>query len=78
MGEAERRRREFIWSHHPDRGGDPGVFIAGMRLFDAGRESPGLEPRPRVVIVRHRSWVARLVVAAGRRLGSGKRVPRVR
>lgn len=78
MGEAEHRRREFIRSHHPDRGGDPGVFMAGMRLFDAERKSPSSEPRPRVVIARRRSWLDRLAVAAGRRLGRGKRAPRVR
>src|ERR1700761_5984466 len=31
----EARRRAFIREHHPDRGGDPGAFIAGMRVLDA-------------------------------------------
>jgi hypothetical protein len=78
MGETEHRRREFIRSHHPDRGGDPGAFIAGMRLFDARRKSPSSEPRPQVVIAKRRSWWDRLAAAAGRRLGRGERAPRVR
>ena len=77
MGEAERLRREFIRLHHPDRGGDPGVLIAGLRLFDAGRKSPAPEPLPRVVVVRRRSWLVRLIGAAAR-LGGAKGVPRVR
>jgi hypothetical protein len=32
--ETVRRRRQFIREHHPDRGGDAGAFIAGMRAFD--------------------------------------------
>ena len=78
MGETEHRRREFIRLHHPDRGGDPGAFIAGMRLFDAGWRSPSSEPRPRVVIAKHRSWLDRLAAAVGRRFGRRKRAPRVR
>lgn len=27
-------RRQFIRAHHPDRGGDPEVFVAGLRRFD--------------------------------------------
>lgn len=37
MDEQERRRarRDFARRHHPDRGGDPETFAAGMRAFDA-------------------------------------------
>ena len=41
-------RREFIRTHHPDRGGDPAAFAAGLAAYD--RRSSG-EPAPRVVIV---------------------------
>ena len=74
---AERRRREFIQVNHPDRGGDPDVFIAGMRSFDAGANSPGQQPLPRVVVVSHRSWLTRLAIAVVQRLRHGKRAPRV-
>jgi hypothetical protein len=74
---AERRRREFIRVNHPDRGGDPDVFIAGMRSFGSGEDSPGQQLLPRVVVVSHRSWLTRLVIAAVQRLRQGKRAPRV-
>jgi hypothetical protein len=76
MKESERRRRQFIWAHHPDRGGDAGTFIAGMRAFDA--EQAPSSPQPRVVVVRRPRWSARLVTAAARRLGHGRKPPRVR
>ncbi len=76
MGEAERRRRDFIRAHHPDRGGDPDVFVAGLRSFDMDQEgSP--QPGPRVVVVRRRLWPTRMVIAVFRRLGHGRRPPRV-
>ena len=50
MKETE-RRRQFIRAHHPDRGGDAGTFIAGMRAFDA--EQAPRDPPPRVVVVPH-------------------------
>jgi hypothetical protein len=76
MKETERRRRQFIRAHHPDRGGDAGTFVAGMRAFDA--EQAPWRPPPRVVVVRRPSWPARLVIAAARRLGHGRKPPRVR
>lgn len=78
MDGAERRRREFIRVNHPDRGGDPDVFIAGMRSFGAEAGSLGTEPLPRVVVVSHRSWLTRLAIAVAQRLRHGKRAPRVR
>ena len=38
-----RARREFIRTHHPDRGGDPAAFAAGLAAYDqrpAGGASP--------------------------------------
>ena len=76
-GEARRRRRDFIRAHHPDRGGDPDSFIAGLRAFGTGSEQdPG--PLPRVVIVRRRAWLIRLVVALAGRFRYGSGPPRMR
>ena len=39
-----RARREFIRTHHPDRGGDPAAFAAGLAAYDrrpAGEPAPG-------------------------------------
>jgi hypothetical protein len=74
--EAERRRRDFIRAHHPDRGGDPDMFVAGLRSFGTEDERSG-QPRPRVVVVRRRPWLTRMVIAAARRLCHGRRLPRV-
>jgi hypothetical protein len=74
--EAGRRRREFIRAHHPDRGGDTESFVAGLRGFDAG-PAPA-DPPPRVVIVKHQSWLTRLVTAAIRRLRHEQKPTRVR
>ncbi len=76
MKETERCRRQFIRAHHPDRGGDAGAFIAGMRAFDT--EQAPWRPPPSVVVVRRPNWPARLVIAAARRLGHGRKPPRVR
>jgi hypothetical protein len=68
------RRREFVRRHHPDRGGDPVVFVAGLREFDthAGRS------RPRVVAVRHRAWPVTLILTLSRRWNGSHRGRRVR
>ena len=58
------RRREFIRTHHPDRGGDSDAFIAGLAEFDV---TPlGLNAPPRVFVVPKRrlpilvaDWVTR-------------------
>jgi hypothetical protein len=71
------RRRAFIRERHPDRGGDPAAFIAGLRTLDAGQE-PGRETLPPVVVVRRRAWLARQAGAAVRRLRYGPVPPRVR
>jgi hypothetical protein len=76
MKETERLRRQFIRAYHPDRGGDLGTFIAGMRVFDTQQVLS--EPPPCVVVVRRPNWPARLVTAAARRLRHGRKPPRVR
>jgi hypothetical protein len=75
---AGRRRREFIRTHHPDRGGDTESFIAGLRGFDDGQAPTGPDPLPRVVLIHHRAWPTRLVTAAAQRLRHGKPPARVR
>ena len=75
--EFRRRRRDFIRAHHPDRGGDTDFFTAGLCAFDTGPEQdPG--QLPKVVIIKHRPWPIRLVVAADRRVRYGPRPSRVR
>jgi hypothetical protein len=76
--DAERRRREFIRAHHPDRGGDPEVFVTGLRSFDADRELECPQPLPAVIIVPHRTWFARVANAVLKRLRADGRAPRVR
>jgi hypothetical protein len=75
MDEARRRRRDFIFANHPDRGGDAGVFVAGLRSLDEQLGSP--EP-PRVVVVAHQPWPVKVMTAVARRLRHGKPAPRVR
>jgi hypothetical protein len=74
--ESRRRRREFIRTNHPDRGGDPEVFIAGLCAFP--ERGPDCGPLPTVVIVRRRAWLTRMVMTAGQRLRRGSESPRVR
>jgi hypothetical protein len=71
--EIRRIRRDFIRSHHPDRGGQSEFFIAGLRTFASARP-PDRGPLPAVVIVKRRSWPVRVITAARR----GRRPPRVR
>src|SRR5487761_1809001 len=73
----ETRRRAFIRKHHPDRGGDPGAFIAGLRALDAEREQDS-GPLPKVVVVRRRPWLVRKATAVVRRLRYGPSPSRVR
>jgi hypothetical protein len=73
----EARRRAFIREHHPDRGGDPGAFIAGLRALDAER-GRGSVPPPPVLVVRRRAWIVRKASAAARRVRYGPRPARVR
>jgi hypothetical protein len=38
--------RAFVREHHPDRGGDPEVFVAGLARFAEGAQPPAPEPAP--------------------------------
>lgn len=41
MNEQERAAfRAFVREHHPDRGGDPEVFVAGLARFASGTPAP--------------------------------------
>jgi hypothetical protein len=51
--DPKRRRRELIRANHPDRGGDPAVFIALLQSLD---EEPRGEPPTEVRFVRRRRW----------------------
>jgi hypothetical protein len=68
------RRREFVRRNHPDRGGDPAVFVAGLREFDTQARNS----RPRVIAVRHRAWPVTLILALSRRRNGSHRGRRVR
>jgi hypothetical protein len=74
--EIRRRRRDFIRAHHPDRGGDPDLFIVGLGAFDTGLEQDP-RPLPKVVVVKRRAWLIRLASAAAQRLRYGPGPSRV-
>ncbi len=78
---AQQRRRDFIRDHHPDRGGDPDAFIAGLHSLTADLTDPAdldLGPLPPVIVVKRRRWPNRLATAAAHRLRPGTQPPRVR
>ena len=70
-----RARREFIRTHHPDRGGDPAAFAAGLTAYDRG---PSGEPAPRVVIVADTPWLVSLLRPILRRMGWRRPPPRTK
>jgi hypothetical protein len=70
------QRREFIIRHHPDRGGDPTTFIAGLATFDRAGPDEHSTGRPRITIVARRPMAVRVLRALLR--GSRPRRPRVR
>ena len=46
MNEQERAAyRAFVREHHPDRGGDPDVFAAGLARFRESRQDSVDDPR---------------------------------
>ncbi|WP_409465446.1 hypothetical protein [Amycolatopsis sp. GA6-003] len=75
--------RRFVRTHHPDVGGDPDEFAAGLREFRRGphhENAAGAEPAPRgesLVFVRRSRAVPRLLAALAERRRR-KRNPRVR
>jgi hypothetical protein len=47
VNERERAAfRAFVREHHPDRGGDPDVFVAGLARFGTGARPSALPPDP--------------------------------
>jgi hypothetical protein len=54
------RRRAFIRAHHPDRGGDPAAFVAGLAALD---NAPIGHTRARVIIVARRPLWRRVLRA---------------
>jgi hypothetical protein len=70
-----RARREFIRAHHPDRGGDPAAFAAGLAELD---QSLAGGPAPRVVVVADTPWLVSLLTVLMRRIGWRRPPPRVR
>jgi hypothetical protein len=57
--DQDRRRefRRFVRTHHPDRGGDPAVFVAGLAAFRRGHHAA--EPGPQGSYAsRWPEWVA--------------------
>jgi hypothetical protein len=73
----EARRLAFIREHHPDRGGDPSAFIAGLRALESELEQAS-GPVPGVIVVRRKPWLVRKATAAVRRLRDGPSPSRVR
>ena len=70
IDDLRRARRTFIRTHHPDRGGDPERFVAGLAQFD-------WPPPIRVVLRPRPTWRSRFA-AVSRRLRPDPGVRRVR
>lgn len=81
MDDPARRRafRAFVRAHHPDVGGDPAVFTAGVTAFRAGRPMTA-DPRydGELVFRRTRHGPAALIDYVARRRARRRRAPRVR
>jgi hypothetical protein len=61
-------RREFIRDHHPDRGGDPDDFIAGLARMDTPESAsgpPAVPPEmpPPPVVFEDQPWPRSAVTA---------------
>lgn len=72
--ELARARRRFIREHHPDRGGDAGIFAAGIAALDVARRAA--ERPVRVIVVRRPRGIRRVTAPLVARLRP--RPPRVR
>jgi hypothetical protein len=70
-----RLRREFIRTHHPDRGGDPAAFMTGLAAFDQLRPDA---PPARVVVVADTPLLVSVLAALMHRIGWRRLPPRVR
>ncbi|GAA3524024.1 hypothetical protein GCM10022222_02930 [Amycolatopsis ultiminotia] len=71
--------REFVRTHHPDVGGDPAEFAAGLRRFRDRTTTTEQAPVPDapVIFVTRQGALPRLVSALAARR-KRKRNPRVR
>ncbi|MEX5631271.1 hypothetical protein [Parafrankia sp. FMc2] len=64
-GEAARAaRRRFILANHPDRGGDPADFAAGLRAFGSAPRVSSAPVSPPVSFYRRRSALHRALARA--------------
>jgi hypothetical protein len=73
-----RARRDFIRAHHPDAGGNPDDFIAGLADLDAGRRvAPAARATP-VTVVARSAWPVSLTTVMLRRIRRRYQPPRVR
>jgi hypothetical protein len=68
--------RRFVREHHPDRGGDPEVFAAGVRAYREGRRPLAGAEHP-IGIHRSPRGLGHLTRWARRRWTSWTRPPRV-
>lgn len=89
LSRLRRERRAFVREQHPDRGGDPAAFAAGLARFDdLLRDAGGLPPvvtrepsgQVRVVVVRRPTGVGGWLRHLARQLDqhSRRRPPRAR
>lgn len=70
---ARREFRRFVLDHHPDRGGDPAVFRAGVASYRAV-----VADRPLVEVYRRRRGPAAVIDHLRRARERRRRPPRVR
>lgn len=59
--------REFVRTHHPDVGGDPAVFAAGLARFRAGKSEVESRYDAPVSFVARRRGIAALLARFRRR-----------
>jgi hypothetical protein len=71
--------RQFVLEHHPDRGGDPEVFAAGLAAYRAGRRPGPAAAAAEQYLTSHRSphGLGHLTRWARRRWTGWTRPPRV-
>lgn len=66
-----RRRREIARRHHPDRGGDPAVFVAEMERLAREASPAPVAGAPVSIVARRRPW--RSLRRSTQRLADGVR-----
>jgi hypothetical protein len=70
--------RAFVRAHHPDVGGDPEVFVAGLAELRARRvPTPDRYDAP-IVVVHRRRGISGLLRRIAERRARRRRGPRVR